>query len=344
MTATPQRPGSDRPAFSVGYSGRMDDLVRLIDTSWRVTSVYTGGPAGIVGGGRPQYADSVSQLAPQAAYAREHGVSFEVALNAPCGIADRSDGAWWKRLDGLLHDLQGAGVSAIIASHPFVIEEVRSRTDLGVTVSTICEIATARAARYYEELGGTTITASMHVNHDLVALRRMRSALRSASLRVMVNEHCLGDCPWRRFHHSHYSHRCTEFDYHVRCKTMFLRRPYLVLTNNVIRPEDLSRYRGVVDTFKIVGRLVPVADLVERVRAYVAGTFDGNHVALSDAGLARSIHIPNAALDGLADRKGACTRLCLECGHCPELFRRHGACRVPPPPATAENAAEGSDG
>ncbi|MFC1460887.1 U32 family peptidase [Verrucomicrobiota bacterium] len=310
--------------FSVGYSGKLDDLKKIIDASDKVKSVYTGGIAGMIAGGRPQYSESLDALSEQIKFAHSKGVSFDVALNAPCGLKDKSDKDWWRSVKEYLKELEARGVDSVTVSHPFLMNLVKSHTEMQITVSTICEIMTARAALYYEELGGDVIVPSMNVNMNPQELRLMSRVLKRARLQIMVNEHCLGDCPWRRFHHSHYSHSNTEIDYHLNCKRLFLHNPYLLLTNNAIRPEDIHRYEDITNDFKIVGRLAPIDDLVLRVKAYAEQSFDGNFVKLSDSMLARSVDIPNKQLDGLIQKKFSCSRICRECRYCEELFGQVG--------------------
>jgi len=313
--------------FSVGYSGTLDSLKRIVDVSEKVAAVYTGGIAGKLAGGRPQYADSMDALSEQIDYAHSRGILFELTLNAPCGLRDRADKPWWRSIRNYLKDIEGIGVDSVTVSHPFLMNEVKSHTGLSLAVSTICEIMTARSALYYESLGGDVITPSMNVNMNIEALRLMRRALTRARLRIMVNEHCLGDCPWRRFHHNHYAHSSAELDYHLHCKTVYRHQPYLLLTNNVIRPEDLHHYGDVTTDFKIVGRLVPIDVLLMRVSAYTSEHFEGNYVDLCDSTLAQFVIIPNGELDGLIQKRWTCTSLCETCAHCAALFRKIGTVR-----------------
>ncbi|MDD5019277.1 MAG: U32 family peptidase [Candidatus Omnitrophica bacterium] len=311
-----------KKGFVVGYSGRLEDLRRILDSCAQVTSVYTGGLAGKIAGGRPQYADSLESLAPQIEAAHAGNVEFEVALNAPCGLQAKSRTEWWHGIRAYLRDLDAAGVDRVVVSHPFLMDMVRSETDMRITASTICEITTPQAARYYEKLGADVIAVSINVNMVPARLRQIKQALCAARVRILVNEPCLRDCPWRRFHHSHYAHSNEEMDYHAACKKVYLRDPYLLLANTVIRPEDLHFYEGLVDDYKIVGRLVPVEDLISRVRAYAEGRFEGNYIQLFDSPLAALFIVPNRELEGLLEKKWSCDGVCERCLFCSELFAR----------------------
>jgi collagenase-like PrtC family protease len=104
------------------------------------------------------------------------------------------------------------GLETVTVSHPFLMAEVKRHTSLKLSVSTICEIMNARAAEFYEELGADIIIPSMNINTNVNELRTIKKALKNADIRIMVNEHCLRDCPWRRAHHNHFSLSETESD------------------------------------------------------------------------------------------------------------------------------------
>ncbi len=307
-------------SLSVGYNGSIEDLKRILDSSDKVKSVYTGGASDIIRGGRPQYVESLRILEDQLRLAKRREILFEIALNAPCGFRDFSDKRWWQRLKEYVKELEDMGIDGIIVSHPFLMDLIKSYTQLKITVSTICEIMSARSALFYEELGADVIIPSMNLNMNIAELKLMKRSLKTAHIRLIVNEHCLGDCPWRRFHHAHYSHSDVEIDYHVHCKKTYLNSPYLLLTNNVIRPEDLCFYEHITNDFKIVGRLVPINDLIKRIKAYEAQYFDGNYVELFDTRLSSIFNIPNRALDGLIEKKIHCNKVCKECDFCKELY------------------------
>lgn len=306
--------------ISVGFSGSTEDLEKILNLSEELSSVYTGGLAGKIAGGRPDYLKSLDTIEKNGKLAHAREVKYEIALNAPCGLESKENKSWWEDIIRYLKELEMCGVDYIIASHPFIMQAVKENTDMKVVASTICEAATVRSAMYYESIGADVIIPSMNINYNIEVLEQMRDSLEHASLRIMVNEHCLGDCPWRRFHHNHYAHHNEEFEYHVNCKSMFYKNPYLILTNNYIRPEDIHRYETITNEFKIVGRLKPIDTLVRIIQAYSKEEFKGNSVELTDLGLAKYFSIPNDQLDGLFDKKIRCNKVCKNCGFCMELW------------------------
>jgi collagenase-like PrtC family protease len=312
-----------------GYSGKMEDLKKLAACPSRLKSVYAGGVDGMFAGGRPLYMGSRKDLGDQVVYAHNHDMKFEVALNAPVNVPEYSDTQWWRALKTYLRELSDLGVDGVIVSQPLVMEAVKTETDMQLIVSTICEVMTARGALYYEKMGADVIIPSMNANMNPDELLLMNRSLKHAKLRIMVNERCLGDCPWRKAHFDQVAERAHNRTYNydryfLNCHRMFHREPHLLLANNAIRPEDLVHYENITQDFKIVGRQAPIADTLLRIRAYSEGSFDGNYVRLLVSRLAPHLEIPNKALDGLIEKKWSCSKICSECNHCRKLFEAVG--------------------
>src|SRR5512145_695532 len=137
--------------LDIGYNGNYDDLKTIL-SFYTVRSVYTGGVKGDLSGGRLQFIDSLESIREQIAYAHSKDVCFNLAINSPCNIKNRDEIQWWNDLIDYLKEIENIGVNGVIVSHPLIMETVKKHTGLKLIVSTICEISTARSARYYEEL------------------------------------------------------------------------------------------------------------------------------------------------------------------------------------------------
>ena len=94
-----------------------------------------------------------------------------------------------------------------------------------------------------------------------------------------------------------------------------------MLTNNVVRPEDLTKYEGVSNFFKLVGRTTDDETLLKMIHAYSTGKFDGNLVEIVDKGFSQFINLPNDQLEGLFEQKANCIKNCQNCEKCKTLYR-----------------------
>lgn len=311
-------------SLSIGFNGNIDDFHKIMDTGAEIESVYSGGVVHMITGGRSQYAQNIDELKKVIFVVKKRGVKYEIALNTSCGLHPKSDHDWWRKIADYIKELEYCGADRIIASHPFIISLVKTKTNMEIVASTICEISEPRMAAYYEELGANIIIPSMNINFNMEKLKKIKNRLKHAKIRIMVNEHCLGDCPWRRFHHNSYSHDNIEFDYHINCKKQYLEKPYLFLTNNCIRPEDIHHYFDITKNFKIVGRLVNIDVLAERIVAYKDQRYEKNYINISDEKLSNAIYIPNTALSNLFRMKTTCDFDCNNCNYCIDLYNKVG--------------------
>lgn len=308
-------------SLSVGFDGSLESLKQILESSERISSVYTGGLKNFIKGGRSQFIDHIHLLPPLVKYAKSRNVDVTIALNASCGIPEYSNRQWWRNIREYIQELENCGVHSVIVSHPFLMNTIKSNTQLSIVVSTICEINNPQSALYYENMGADVIVPSFNLNMRIQILQIIQSALKHAKLRIMVNEHCLTNCPWRMFHFNHIAHSNDFSDYHFHCKKQFLKEPYKLLTGNVIRPEDLYRYLPITNELKIVGRNIPLNELINRIQAYDSQSYKGNFLDLSDDRSMRNyFYIPNEELNGLWEKKNQCDQICYRCGYCQEKF------------------------
>lgn len=310
--------------LDVGYRGLLNDLKRILDYE-TVKSVYTGGIKNIIAGGRGQYVNSLNDLEKQASYAHSKNVRVNLALNAPCNVPCKSDGNWWTTVRTYFKDIESVGVDGVIISHPFLMELVKDHTDMQLIVSTICDVRNGRVALYYENIGADVLVPSMNVNWDFNALGSIKESCKKMKLRIMVNEPCLPDCPWRSFHYSHMSHGISNGgfsnrDYLSKCFRAYFDRPELFLMNSVIRPEDIYLFNDFTFEFKIVSRLCIIDKTLKMIEAYSGGKYSGNLLDLLDLDFGDKIFIDNSKLDGLANFKSKCFQNCYKCRKCTDLY------------------------
>lgn len=312
--------------LSVGYNGKIEDLKRIVAASEKVKDVYTGGLSQKVAGGRYQYAESLDKLAESVEYVHSKGLSLSVTMNAPAGVNGKSDTIWWNDIKNYLKDLESIGVNKVIIAHPYVLSLAKETTNMTVIASTVCEIVNARQAVYYENMGADIIVPSTAANMYIDDLRTMKQALKQAKLKILVNEPCLGNCPYRRFHQvslAFANKKTCDLDYVESCYNIYKKNPHFILSNNVIRPEDLIAYEGICNNFKLIGRTTEIHSLEKMVKGYGDGFYDGNFLDLIDEEYSKMIYIENKRLDGLIKAKFRCNKDCFNCNHCKIVYENN---------------------
>ncbi len=319
------------PLFSIPSPGDPDSTERLLD--WfsdepEVTRVYMGLPA--LGTGRATVVHvDVDTVESVAEACDSHDVDLEIVMNPLCTAEVVSNRDGFSGFERTLSELDDAGVEHLVLSDPLLIRAALER-GFHVSVSCVSEVNTPRRARYYDELGVDEITLDTNVNRRLDVVEAIAGEV-SARLRIIVNEGCLPDCPYRPYHFCLFSHATrseagvVEDSYYVRCVSERLNNPTLLVQQPFVRPEDVDEYRRLgVDSFKIAGRANSTRWIRRAVRAYLQRRYDGNLLDILDCPttLRHLVHLDNRELDGLLERAGRCDQRCSECGFCERLAER----------------------
>jgi len=312
--------------LSVGFNGDLDLLERMFeDKNNKIGTLYTGGYLKDVSSGRFQYSDGMNSLEKIVNAVHEKNARLAITLNSPCNVMPLSEKKWWENVKNYLRELDSIGVDTAIIAHPFIMSMAKEYTNMLIATSVICDVNTPRGALYYEDMGADAIVPSSSINYDIEQLKNIKNNLKRAKLVLLVNEACLGNCPWRRFHQnalSHADYKGYDIDYAMSCTGVYQENPYMMLTNNVVRPEDLKRYEGISDMFKLVGRTTDEETLLKMIHAYSVGSYEGNLVEIVDKGFSEFVNLPNDKLQNLYDQKVNCIKNCQNCSKCKTLYRK----------------------
>ena len=286
--------------LSVGFNGNLELLEKMYeDKENKIGTLYTGGYLKEVTSGRYQHSKNEQELEKIVEAVHNKNSRLAVTLNSPCNIPPLSEKQWWGNVKNYLKNLESIGVDTAIIAHPFIMSLAKENTNLSVAASIICDVNTQ--------------------------LKKIKSNLKKAKLALLVNEACLGNCPWRRFHQNALSHadrKEYDLDYAMSCTNLYKKNPYMMLTNNVVRPEDLKKYEGISDMFKLVGRTTDQKTLLKMIHAYSTESYHGNLVEIVDKGFSEFINLPNNQLDSLFEQKSNCIKNCQNCSNCKTLYRK----------------------
>ncbi|AAM01236.1 peptidase U32 family protein [Methanopyrus kandleri] len=312
---------------SPGDPALTDRLLRSLPTD-RIETVYFGLPIAGTGRATPVQVDT-DTATELAEVCHSYSVEPEAVINPLCTadvVCSRNAFAEFERT---LDDLDDAGIERLVLSDPLMIHAAVER-GFRVSVSCVVEVNTPERARYFDEIGVEEITLDTNVNRRLDTIEAIASEV-SARLRIIVNEGCLPDCPYRASHFCLFSHatrpgeEVAEDPYFVRCISERVNNPTLIIKSPFVRPEDLSVYMDLgVRAFKIAGRANSITWIRRAVRAYLRGRYDGNLLDILDCPtvLRHLYHVDNRELDGFLKRVGRCDRRCSKCGFCAELAER----------------------
>lgn len=243
-----------------------------------------------VGGGRASFSLaplSRKRFERHVAHARSRGIGFNYLLNPACMDNREFTRQGQREIEALLEYIEGAGVSAVTISLPFLLPIIKKRHPrLKVRVGVYARVDGVSKAKFWEDGGADCITLeSLSVNRDFALLAALRKAL-TLELQLIVNANCQLFCPLSGQHMVNLSHASQKghasrgfmLDWCVmKCSYDKLKDPAQYLRSEFIRPEDMGMYLDMgYDSFKILERGAPTPVLVKRVKAYTEGRYNGN--------------------------------------------------------------------
>lgn len=328
--------------------------------SYAVDNLFGSLTATVTGGGRPSY--TLPRVKKRQAekfikLSHDKGIKFNYLLSGSCLGGKEYEGKTHRQLIEHLKWLDDMGVEYVTVTIPYFIELIKEQFPrMKVIASVIAHINSANRARYYESLGADVICLDYMINRDFKAIREIREAV-SCELEVLMNDFCLYHCPYRYYHYNCCSHSSQPsmngwyLDYSLlRCRLELLSNPAQIIRAPWIRPEDAHKYESLgIDMFKMAGRTLSTPRLLNILKAYSCGEYNGNLLDLASQVfplptadfsdpemqmMRRISHIPvasrtiknmmpqvtvdNKALDGFLEHfeAGKCTSLCYKCNYC----------------------------
>lgn len=314
------------------HIGHLEGLEDLLENTKDIYGVYMAGTPDYVGTGRTNLsAPGLEEISEQTEYAHEKGVKMEIVLNSSCmgGLHLTPEG--YNKINWYFEQLNNIGIDSITVAEPYFVEMLAKDFDMEVVVSVLSFVDSPQKAEFYEELGADTIVIDPVVNRDFPKLEAIKDST-SCGLKLLVNEGCLYQCPFRYAHFNFFSHangpgpKLSVLDdyYYYKCLSLRINDPQQLIKSPWIRPEDLKEYKHITDTFKIGGRTHFVNWILNNVQAYSNESYDGNLMDLLDCpkDIRDLFHIPNKELDGAISQWKQCGKVCVKCGYCKRLTEK----------------------
>jgi collagenase-like PrtC family protease len=316
----------------VPHTGHMEGLQDLLACPEDIYAVYMAGTPDYVGTGRTNLsAPGLEEIREQTEYAHERDVKMEIVLNSSCMGGQHLTPQGFNKINWYFDQLNKSGVDSITVAEPYFVEMLSREYDMEVVVSVLSFVDSPQKAVFYEELGADTIVIDPAVNRDFPKLEAIKDSV-SCGLKLLVNEGCLYQCPFRYAHFNFFSHangpgpKLNVLDdyYYYKCLSLRINDPQQLLKSPWIRPEDLKEYEHITDTFKIGGRTHFINWILNNVHAYAGRHYDGNLMDLLDCpkDIRDLFYIPNKELEGAISQWKRCGKVCNKCGYCKRLTEK----------------------
>ncbi len=316
----------------VPHVGHMEGLEQLLAGSDNIYSVYMAGSPDYIGTGRTNLsAPKLEDIANQTEYAHDRNVRMEIILNSSCMGGQQLTPEGYRAISWYFDRLDDIGIDSITVADPFLVEMLSKEYNMEVVVSVLSFVDSPQKAEFYEQMGADTIVVDPVVNRDFARLQAIKDAV-DCKLKLLVNEGCLYQCPFRYSHFNFFSHangpgpkpNVLDDYYYYKCLSLRIRNPELIIKSPWIRPEDIKEYNHITDMFKIGGRTHFISWILNNVNAYSSQSYEGNLIDLLDSihDLRDLFYIPNKQLDGAINQWKGCSKVCNDCGYCKRLAEK----------------------
>jgi collagenase-like PrtC family protease len=325
--------------FSIPYNNDPEALPEIFrlkaHNGNRIREIYLSGPQEYSGSGRIAPEMDFGEFAKVADSIHKEGIRVNLLLNSICEGSDwYSSGVLNSTMGYLKRAHEDHGVEAVTISNPLYIREARRRfPHLEICASVLGDIDCVQKAIIYKKAGADAITPDVDINRNLELLKRIKDKT-GLEIKLMVNEGCLFQCAFRKFHFNYISHKSKtpgtgkgvkseDNVFSLNCIQLSKTDPSQILKAGWIRPEDARRYADITGYFKIVGRTSSRTMLARAVTAYMNESWDGDLLELMAGNLysvamSHLMHLDNKSLDEIKffDKVIACDKECSECDYC----------------------------
>jgi collagenase-like PrtC family protease len=331
--------------FSVPYNSDPETLPEIFKLKSlngnAIREIYLSGPQEFSGSGRIAPELDFGDFSRIVDSIHKEGIRVNLLLNSVCEGSDWYSPSVLNATMAYLKKVhEDHGIAAVTIANPLYIREVRRRfPHIEITASVLGDIDCVQKAVIFKKAGADVITPDVEINRDLSLLKKIKEKT-GAEIKLMVNEGCLFQCAFRKFHFNYIAHKSRKPGagngvksednvFSLNCIQLSKTDPSQILKSCWIRPEDARRYGDISGYFKIVGRTSSKTMLLRAVNAYMNESWDGDLLELMAGNLysvamSHLMHLNNKSLDelGFFDRVTSCDQECSECEFCRALAEK----------------------
>lgn len=281
--------------YDVGtnFDYRLFDVISECDTEKRIKNIYgklkyDGLPGGRNAAMVPDLTDD--QFAEYIAECNKRGLTFNYLINPLCLGQSELDPDVGKNIRDTLHKFYDMGVRFFTINSPSLIKFVKKEfSDVQVTLGLAAYPVTIQQVEYWRTWGVDEITLDHSFNRNFDLLRKLMNNYKNTdfAMRVIANNFCLKECPYRIAHGGFTGHsdpKAVSMDYNlINCTYRKVTMPKTMITAEWIRPEDVHYYEELTQetgyrnfSLKLVDRARATPFIERVIRAYCTEEYKGN--------------------------------------------------------------------
>lgn len=284
--------------LATNFDPKLIHFVKKYNSGGAITSVFGKLRSDVLGGGRnaPSLPSvSIKELRDHVLLCHENGLKFNYLLNPLCLDNREVSVHGHRKLIRFIGHLADLGVDGVTINSPYLCNLIRKQfPDFEITIGYHSGIGSLQQIRYWEELGADVLTLVHSVNRNFPLLESLLSYTKQTGtrLRLIANNVCLRDCPYKlshgtsNAHASQSGHASSGFfiDYNLlSCTYRKIANPANLIASEWIRPEDLHFYEALCEktgnvnlSIKLLERTKKTSFLTRVVQAYMDRSYEGN--------------------------------------------------------------------
>ncbi len=267
---------------------------------------------------------------------KDAGVKLDLLLNANCYGGRAISISFEHEILEIINELSNAGCKpeTITTTSIFVARTIRQYfPTIELRASVNMRIGTIQAMQYVIDLFDSFyVQRDRQRNLNYVKMISEWCHAHKKKLCMLVNSGCLRFCPSQIFHDNLIAH-CTEVEQqenvtdwnpHI-CWNLYQKRENWseFLKSTWIRPEDIYRYDGIIDVFKLATRQHSHPRSV--IGAYTSGEWHGDLLELMEPGFSPTFapyYLDNTCIPlDFFEKTSKCENGCTDCGYCEQVLK-----------------------
>jgi len=319
--------------FSIGYNHDIKLLDLLEEFKNNIEAIYFPVPHQFIGSGRNtlQGKGYINEIAEIFKKCNSLNITSELLLNATCDGEPGFRNKFIPKIIKYIKDLKDLGLNNVIVTNPVYISRIKKEIeDIVIESSVNCYVKTVEHALYLKDLGVDILTIDRDINRSIPLIKKIKKST-GLKIKIMLNEGCLRNCPFRNIHYNYLSHTATKVNFKDNiffenfCHAIFSKSPANVFKIPFIPPEALGYYTDFVDYFKLSTRVFDTLRIRQCLDAYKKQKLSGNLLNILDSpGLSYFSFINYDILKktNYFARMLKCSNNCVECNYCNELMEK----------------------
>lgn len=319
--------------FSIGYN-QDTKLLDLLDVyKDNIEALYFPIPERYLGTGRhiPQPKDYLNQVPKIITKCNSLNITSQLLLNATCEGKHGLSKSFFNKLISYIKKLKDTGLKSVVVVNPVYISKIKKEvSDIVIESSVNCYVKTVEQAVYLKDLGVDILCIDRDINRNIALIKEIKNKT-GLKIRIMLNEGCLRNCPFRVMHYNYLSHR-DEAKRTISgifpdrfCIEIYLNNPAKAFSIPFIPPDALRYYIPFADFYKLSTRAFPTDRIELCLKAYINQKVNGNLLKILDCpGLSYFEYIDYNILkkNRFFEKMLNCNGACAQCGFCDYLLRK----------------------